>query len=220
MSRIVVASLLLAGLALAPSAAAKGPHAIVESGPGGIEPGETWATTLTLVEFGGPEVATARPVVILRSGSDRFTVRPARLGAHVPEQPDELTEARYRLRVVFPRAGRWSYTVLDGTRKQRRFEFPAATVGGNAERVTTGFVSFPEGSPEEAQGAGGAILGDAVPAAGGRGDSLPPEVVLPATGASDGGGLPLWIPAAGLALAGAGTLTVIRRRGLMRRRGL
>ena len=213
MSRIVVASLLLAGMALAPSAAAKGPHATVASGPGGIEPGEPWVTTLTLVEFGGREVAAARPVVILRSGSDRFAVRPTRLGAHVPGRSDVLAEARYRLRVVFPRAGRWSYTVLDGTRKQRRFHFPAATIGGNVKRVTTGFVAFPEGSPEEAQGAGGAILGDAAPAAGGRGDSLPPEVVSPATGGGDGGGLPLWIPAAGLALASAGTLTLMRRRG-------
>jgi hypothetical protein len=183
----------------------------VASGPGGIEPGEPWVTTLTLVEFGGREVAAARPVVILRSGSDRFAVRPTRMGAHVPGRSDVLAEARYRLRVVFPRAGRWSYTVLDGTREQRRFHFPAATIGGNAERVTTGFVAFPEDSPEEAQGAGGAILGDAAPAAGG--DSLPPEVVSPATGGSDGGGLPLWIPAAGLALAGAGTPTLMRRRG-------
>ena len=213
MRRIVVASLLLAGLALAPSAAAKGPHALVASGPGGIEPGEPWVTTLRLVEFGGREVAAARPVVILRSGSDRFAVRPTRMGAHVPGRSDVLAEARYRLGVLFPRAGRWSYTVLDGTRKQRRFHFPAATIGGNVKRVTTGFVAFPEGSPEEAQGAGGAILGDAAPAAGGRGDSLPPEVVSPATGGSDGGGLPLWIPAAGLALAGAGTLTLMRRRG-------
>jgi hypothetical protein len=213
MSRIVVASLLLAGLALAPSAAAKGPHAIVASGPGGIEPGEPWVTTLTLVEFGGREVAAVRPVVILRSRSDRFAVRPTRMRAHVPGRSDVFAEARYRLRVVFPRAGRWSYTVLDGTRERRRFHFPAATIGGNAERVTTGFVAFPEGSPEEAQGAGGVILGDAAPAAGGRGDSLPPEVVPPATGGADGGGLPLWIPAAGLALAGAGTLTLLRRRG-------
>jgi hypothetical protein len=213
MSRIVVASLLVAGLALAPSAAAKGPHAIVESGPGGIEPGEPWVTTLTLVEFGGREVAAARPLLILRSGSERFAVRPKRLDAHIPSQPDVLAEARYRLRVVFPRPGRWSYTLLDGTPERRRFRFPAATVGGNAERVTTGVVAFPEGSPAEAQGAGGAILGDAVPAAGGRGDSLPPEVVPPAPGAGDGDGLPLWIPAAGLALAGVGTLTLMRRRG-------
>jgi hypothetical protein len=212
MSRIVIACLLLAGLALVPSAAAKGPHAMVASGPGGIEPGEPWVTTLTLVEFGSREVAAARPVVILQSGSDSFAVRPSRLGAHVPGRSDVLAEARYRLRVAFPRAGRWSYTVLDGTPQRRRFNFPAATIGGNAERVTTGFVAFPEGSPEEAQGAGGAILGDAAPAAGGRGDSLPPEVVSPATGGGDGDGLPLWLPAAGLALAGAGTLTLMRRR--------
>ena len=171
-------------------------------------------TTLTLIEFGGAEVAAARPVVILRSGSDRFAVRPRRLDAHVPSQPDVLAEARYRLRVVFPRAGRWSYTVLDGTPKQRRFRFPAVTVGADARRVTNGFVAFPEGSAEAAQGAGGEIIGDSVVAPpDGRGDSLPPEVVLAAAdGGAGGGGVPLWIPAAGLALAGAGTVTVMRRR--------
>jgi hypothetical protein len=212
MRHTVLASVLLGVLALAPSAAAKGPHAIVASGPGGIETGEPWVTTLTLLEFGAREVAAARPMVILRSGSDRFAVRPKRLGAYIPRQRDVLAEARYRVRVVFPRAGRWSYTVLDGTPEQRRFKFPAATVGGNAERVTTGFVAFPEGSPEAAQGAGGAILGDAVPATGGGGEPLPPEVVQIAADGGDRGGLPLWIPAAGLALAGVGTLTVMRRR--------
>jgi hypothetical protein len=212
MSRTVLALLLPAVLALAPGAAAKGPHAIVESGPGGIEVGEPWLTTLTLMEFGGAEVAAARPLVILRSGPDRFAVRPRRLGPHIPSQPDVLAEARYRLRVVFPRAGRWSYTLLDGTPRQRRFRFPAATVGGDARRVTSGFVAFPEGSAAEAQGGGGEILGDAVSASsGGRGGSLPPEVVVPAAGGG-GGGVPLWIPAAGLALAGVGTVTVMRRR--------
>jgi MYXO-CTERM domain-containing protein len=128
-------------------------------------------------------------------------VRPRRLEARIPTQPDVMAEARYRLRVVFPRPGRWSYTLLAGTPERRRFLFPDATVGGNAERVTDGVAAFPEGSPE------------AAPGAGGRGDSLPPEVVPPATSAGDGGGLPLWIPAAGLALAGAGTLTLMRRRG-------
>jgi hypothetical protein len=211
MNGIVVATLLLAVLALVPSAVAKGPHAMVESGPGGIEPGEPWVTTLTLMEFGGAEVAAARPQVILRSGSDRFAVRPTRLDAHIPTQRDVLAEARYRLRVVFPRAGRWSYSVVDGTTQRRRFHFPAATVGGNAERDTTGFAAFPEGSPEEAQGGGGPIVGDPGPA-GGSGDPLPPEVVVLAADEGDGGGVPAWIPAAGIALAGAGTFTVVRRR--------
>jgi hypothetical protein len=212
MSRAVLGAFLLAALALAPSAAAKGPHAIVDSGPAGLQPGEPWVTTLTLIEFSARDVATARPVVILRSGSGMFTVRPRRLSSHVPRRRDTLAEARYRLRVVFPRAGRWSYTVLDGTREQRRFHFPAATIGGSARRVTRGFAAFPEGSRAEAQGAGGAILGDPVSATAEPGDSLPPEVVLPASDGDEGGGIPLWIPAAGLALAGAGTLTVVRRR--------
>jgi hypothetical protein len=37
-------------------------------------------------------------------------------------------------------------------------------------------------------------------------------MVASGRGDGDGGGFPLWIPAAGLALAGAGTLTVVRRR--------
>jgi hypothetical protein len=212
MSRAILASFLLAALALAPSAIAKGPHATVDAGPAGLRPGEAWATTLTLLELGGRESATARPLVILRSGSERFAVRPQLIGAHVPRQGDVLTEARYRLRVVFPRAGRWSYTVLDGTRERRRFRFPAATIGRGARRDTTGFVAFPQGSPEAKQGAGGPVLGDPAGASG-PGDPLRPEVVMVAgEDDRDGGGFPLWIPAAGLALAGAGTLTVVRRR--------
>jgi hypothetical protein len=214
MSRPLLASFVAAALALAPSAVAKGPHATVDSGPAGLRSGEPWVTTLTLVEFGGGEVATARPLVVLRSGSERFTVRPRRLGAHVPRRPGVVSEGCYRLRVVFPRAGRWTYTVLDGTGKRRRFRFPAAPIGGGARRVTTGFVAFPQGSRAAAQGGGGPILGDAAPAVSGPGDSLPPEVVLLPSAASDSddGGFPLWIPAAGLALAGAGTLTLVRRR--------
>jgi hypothetical protein len=198
-SRSILVAVALAALALAPSAAAKGPHAIVEPGPGGIAPGERWLTTLTLVEFGSRELASAQPRMVLRSGSDRFVVRPS--GEQV------LGKGRYELSVVFPRAGRWSYTVIDG---RRRFEFSAAVIRRGAERDTTAFVAFPKGSPAERQGAGGPIFGDTGPAAGG--ESLPPEVVVPAARASDGGGLPLWIPAAGLALAGAGALTVMRRR--------
>jgi MYXO-CTERM domain-containing protein len=211
MSRAILASFLLAALALAPSAIAKGPHATVDTGPTGLRPGQPWLTTLTLLEFGGRESATTRPLVIVRSGSERFAVRPRMIGAHVPGQGDVPTEARYRLRVVFPRAGRWSYTVLDGTRERRRFRFPAATIGRGARRDTTGFVAFPQGSPEAKQGAGGPILGDPAGASG-PGDSLRPEVVMLAPREDDGDGFPLWIPAAGLALAGAGTLTAVRRR--------
>jgi hypothetical protein len=194
--RAILVAVGLTALALAPSAAAKGPHAIVEPGPGGIAPGERWVAQLTLVEFGDRELARSRPLVVLRNGRDRMVVRPARMSAD-----------RYRVRAVFPSAGRWSYTVVDGN---RRFEFPAAVIGPG-ERDTMTYVAFPKGSPAERQGAGGPYMDDAPPAGG---ESLPPEVVLPAPrgGEGDGGGLAWWIPAAGLALAGAGTLTVVRRR--------
>jgi len=206
------ALILIALLALAPAAAAKGPHASVASGPAGIEPGKPWVTTLTLVEYGGRDALAARPTVILRSGSTRFAVSAKRTGLHVPGRQDMLAEARYRLRVVFPRAGRWSYTVVDGTKAGRRFRFPAARIGGNADRVTTGFVAFPRGSRAQRQGGGGAIIAEAVPVSGEAGGALPPQVTLPPDDEDEDGGLALWIPAAGLTLAGVGTVTVLRRR--------
>jgi hypothetical protein len=194
-SRTILVAVALAALAVAPSAAAKGPHAIVEPGPGGIAPGERWVATLTLNEFGDHALARSHPRVILRGGGDRLVVTPARLSV-----------GRYRLSAVFPRAGRWTYTVLEA---RRSFEFPVAVIGAG-ERETMAYVAFPKGSPAARQGAGGPYMNDAAAPSGG--DPLPPEVVMPAAGESDAGGLAWWIPAAGLALAGAGTLTVVRRR--------
>jgi hypothetical protein len=131
--------------------------------------------------------------VILRSGNARFTVRPKRLGAHVPRFENVLAEGRYRLRVVFPRAGRWSYTVLDGTPANLRFRFPPALVGGNVGRVAREHVAFPEE----------AAIGDG---------PLPPEVVrLSADGSDRVSVAVLWI-LAGLPFAGAGILALHERR--------
>jgi hypothetical protein len=197
MTRSLLVALTLAILALAPSAAAKGPHAIVEPGPGGIAPGERWLTTLTLVELHGRQLAGTRPRMVLRSGSERVVVR------------SSGEQGRYELSAVFPRVGRWQYAVVHG---KRRFEFPAVVIRRGRERDATAFVAFPTGSPEERQGAGGPIYGDTGPAAGG--ESLPPAVFMPASRGGEGGdgGRPWWIPAAGLALVGAGTLTVLRLR--------
>ena len=195
MSRTILIAVALAALALAPSAAAKGPHAIVDPGPAGIEPGEQWVATLSLNEFSAPALARAQPLVVLRSGRDRLVVRPVRT------QPGS-----YRLSAVFPRAGRWAYTVIAGA---RRFEFPAAVIG-SGERDTMAYVAFPEGSAAERQGAGGPYIEDAPPAGG---EPLPPEVVMPSPRGDDGGGgFAWWIPAAGLALAGAGALSAVRHR--------
>ena len=195
--RTILGAVALAALTLAPSAHAKGPHAIVEPGPGGIAPGERWVATLSLNEYSARALARSQPLVILRGGRDRLVVRPTRTSA-----------GRYRLRAVFPRAGRWTYTVIDG---RRRFAFPAVGVRRGEERDTTAYVAFPKGSPAAREGAGGPYMDEAPPAGG---ESLPPEVVVaaPRRGEGDGGGLAWWIPAAGLALAGAGTLTVVRHR--------
>ena len=112
----------------------------------------------------------------------------------------------------FPRSGRWSYTVLDGTPAQRRFRFPAVSVGHGLQRDRSSYVAFPAGSRAEAQGAGGPIIEGPEPVPGTSGGALPPEVIEPRAGVDGGGGVALWVPLAGLTLAGAGTLSVVRRR--------
>jgi hypothetical protein len=98
--------------------------------------------------------------------------------------------AGFKLRLVLPSEGRWTFAVVAG---QRHFTFPALVVGG--ADAPQDWVAFPKGS------------------AGGRGTPLPPEVVATPEPSEDGGGLALWIPALGLALAGAGVgLGVAHRR--------
>jgi hypothetical protein len=211
MKRTVIAAALTCLALAAPAAHAKGPHAFVEIGPEGLRPGQPWVTPLRFVEFSNGDVGAAQPVVVLRSGNTRVSVRPALIDSYTPPGREVLAEAHYRLRAVFPHAGRWTYTVLDGTKANRRFRFPAATIGNGAPRDRTGQVAFPEGSPEERAGGGGPVVTG--PEQGPRGDALPPEVIVaPGGGDDDGGGLPPWIPAAGVALAGAAAVGWRRRR--------
>ena len=83
-----VPPMLLALLALAPAAAAKGPHATVATGPTGIEPGRPWITTVTLFEQPPRALAATRVRVALRSGDRRITATPAGLAAR-PESGDQ-----------------------------------------------------------------------------------------------------------------------------------
>jgi MYXO-CTERM domain-containing protein len=196
--------LLLAGLALAPAAAAKGPHAVLSPGTKPIEPGRAWVATVTFVEFGPGHARSARPTAIARDGGERLSAPLSRSGAGQFGQ-------EYRLRLVFPRAGRWSVTVTDGTRADRRFVFPALRVGGPDARPASDFVAFPKGSRAERMGAGGTYGAPSEPAGSWRDTPLPPEVISLAEPPRDDG-TPLWIPAAGLALAGLGLIAVRRRR--------
>jgi hypothetical protein len=184
-------SVVVLALALAPAAAAKGPHAILSSGPQPVEAGKPWEVTLEVMETRGKP----RPVLTARRGERLVAVR----GSLVDS--DEFM-TRYRLEVVFPTEGRWRIGVAD---RKRRFEFPAVQVGG--DRVPQDYVSFPNGSLAKREGGGGPY--EAPETSVGHGEPLPPEVVEIAADEpndGDGGGSSLWmiLPAAGLALAGAG----------------
>ena len=203
MRRSVVV-LLLAGLVAAPTAAAKGPHAVLSPGTEPIEPGRAWVGSVTFVEFGPRYARRARPAVVARSGAARVSAPLRRAGAG-------KFGSEYRLRLVFPEAGRWRLTVVDGSRADRRFVFPALQVGGPNARPTSDFVAFPKGSRAEREGAGGTYSLEPESAASGRGTPLPPKVISFAE-TNPNSGTPLWIPAAGLALAGLGLIAVRRRR--------
>jgi MYXO-CTERM domain-containing protein len=202
--RRALAVLVLAGLVVAPSAAAKGPHAILSPGTEPIVPGRAWVGSVTFVEFGPGHARRARPAVVARKGDARVSAPLQSAGAGQFGQ-------EYRLRLTLPRAGRWRITVVDGTRADRRFAFPPVAVGGPNARPTSDFVAFPEGSRAERAGAGGTYGAPTEPAGSGRGTPLPPKVISFAEPNSDGG-TPFWIPAAGLALAGLGLIAVRRRR--------
>jgi hypothetical protein len=189
--RTLVMSAVIA-LALAPAAAAKGPHAILSSGSEPVEAGQPWEVRLELMETRG----ASRPTLMARNGDRLIAVR-GRLAS------SDGFMSRYELQVEFPVEGRWRLAVVD---RKRRFEFPAVGVGSG--RVPQDHVSFPKGSMAERQGGGGPY--DAPEQSVGLGEPLPPETVEIAV-ADDEGGFPFWIlPAAGLVLAGAG---VWRLRG-------
>jgi MYXO-CTERM domain-containing protein len=196
--------LLLAGLVAAPTAAAKGPHAVLSPGTEPIEPGRAWVGSVTFVEFRSGHARSLRPAVVATNGGARVSapLRSAGAGQFGRE---------YRLRLVFPRAGRWRITVVDGTRADRRFVFPALQVGGPNARPTSDFVAFPKGSRAEREGAGGTYSVRPVPPGSGRVTPLPPKVISFAE-PNPHTGTPFWIPAAGLALAGLGLIAVRRRR--------
>jgi hypothetical protein len=184
--------LLIVGLVLAPAAGAKGPHAVLSSGDERIEPARPWHATVELIEFGQ---RLPQPVLIARKGERRIAVRGSGGGA------------RYGFKVVFPAAGRWRLTLVDG---KRRFVFPALSVGTGDPPPD--YVAFPKGSMAERQGGGGVYYESPEPSGSGRDTPLPPETVSLAE-PSSGGGFPFWVlPAAGVVLAGAGIVTMRARR--------
>ena len=188
---------LIAGLVLAPAASAKGPHAVLTSGPEAVEAGKAWVATLELNEF----PRRPHPRAVATRDDRRVTGELRRVAAGMPGADG------FKLRMVFPTEGRWRLAVLA---EKRRLAFPAIAVGG--AEAPQDYVAFPKGSAAARAGAGGVWTQGPDPDAGGRGTPLPPETVsLAEPPDEDNGGLPLWIPAVGLALAGAGVFMGRRR---------
>jgi hypothetical protein len=187
----IVAVLVFAGLALAPDASAKGPHAVLSSDAAAVAAGKPWNVSIEMVET----QARGRPTLLARR-QDRLVATRGKLVAS-----DGLA-ARYRIRLVLPSDGRWRLTLVEG---KRHFRFPSVAVG-SGERPPD-YVAFPLGSRAHRQGAGGPWIEPDVPA-GGSAEPLEPEVVQIAdadSGDRDQSGTPFWIlPIAGFVLVGAG----------------
>ena len=191
---------LLAGLVLAPAAVAKGPHAILTTGPEGIEVGRPWESTIELNELRG----TPRPsfVAIRRDGH---------VDAEMRRVPASMRGALgFKATMIFPTEGRWRLMVIAG---RRRFKFPAVDVGSG--RAPQDYVSFAVGSYAARMDAGGVYMEPESVDTTGAG-ALPPEVFNMADEASsapaDDIAIGWLLPLVGVMLAGAGLATLRGRR--------
>jgi len=124
--RSVMRAALAAGSALLvlPAVAGAGGFATVglSSLPDGTTPGKPWHVTLTILQHGRTPMSSLKPTVRVAS-ADGQTVRtfPAKRAGKA---------GTYTADVVFPSAGRWSYSVDDGF-TQTHFYAPVA-IGASA----------------------------------------------------------------------------------------
>ena len=116
---ILAAALLLA----APASAEAGCWATAQlsSLPTGMHAGTTWKLDITVKQHGRRLLPTAKPTVTIADADGAETVFRARKTGRL---------GVYRASVVFPSAGRWSYTVFDGFVPMcaREHSFPAVTI--------------------------------------------------------------------------------------------
>jgi len=179
--RTAVPTILAAGALLLalPGAAGAGGFATVglSSLPDGTAPGRPWHATLTILQHGRTPLSDLRPSVRVAS-ADGQTVRTfAARGAGRP--------GTYTVDVVFPSAGRWTYSIDDGFTQTHTYA--PVTIGASAAVPAL---------PAAASGGPGGTTGQAGSGAGGGGN------VVAALGAALAGGL----------LAALATALVLRRR--------
>jgi hypothetical protein len=180
--RTAVPTILAAGALLLalPGVAGAGGFATVglSSLPDGTAPGRPWHVTLTILQHGRTPMSDLRPTVRVAS-ADGLTVRT--FAARRAGRP-----GTYTVSVVFPAAGRWTYSIDDGFTQTHTYA-PVA-IGASA--------AVPAVPPAAASGGRG---GTAAPAGGDDGGG---GNVVAAFGAALAGGL----------LAALATALVLRRR--------
>lgn len=121
--------LVLALLLLAPALASAGGFATagLSSTPAGVAPGQPWKVDITVLQHGRTPLDGLTPRVQISSGDA------AREFAAKPTGKPGV----YRAEVVFPRAGRWDYRVLDGFNDGMAHTFPAVRIGDGAAPAST-----------------------------------------------------------------------------------
>jgi hypothetical protein len=145
-SLIALALGLAVAAALAPAALAKEGGIELSSTPFGTPPGGTWSGTLTVI--GEPVLAgTPRPTIRLTNlGTGETTVfatKPAKI-------PTTAESQSFVFEVIFPAAGRYSYTASDGV-TDREYTYPPVRIVGADSAVPVpsagGDGSFPVWAP-------------------------------------------------------------------------
>ena len=187
-TRLATAAMVVAGTAALalPGVAFAGGFATVglSSLPDGTAPGRPWHVTLTILQHGRTPLSDLKPQITIRSGDVTRTF--AALAA--------ARAGTYRADVVFPKAGRWRYSIADGF--SLTHTFASVAIGSSSAITVAGAES----------GASVPTMTSPSPAAG----------VASARGKGDGTGAnaPAALAAALVAglLAALGTALALRRR--------
>jgi len=130
-------------LVFAPAAVAKGPHAVLTSGPEAVMPGVPWEATVELGEFR----ETPRPLLIGLRDHGHVDAEVRNVAASIDGA------LGFKTTMVFPTAGRWKLWLIAG---RHRFNLPTLSVGtGEAPKD---WVAFPVGSYAARQGGGGELV--------------------------------------------------------------
>jgi hypothetical protein len=134
-------------IAAAPAHAGGFATAGLSSTPEGVRPGQPWKVEITVLQHGRTPLDGLTPRIRIdsRNVSREFTAAPTgRTGV-------------YRAEVVFPKAGRWDYVVLDGFNDQMPHTFPAVRIGGGAASAAAPAATAAPPAPAPAPADGGGL---------------------------------------------------------------